>query len=324
MSNALTQVKELVPANSDAPFVLSPTQVNEVIPANDDSQLLIGGRWGYAKKGQTCMATDGLRVVLWAGHLGVFYVLVNELSPCNGISYFQTPKGFIDEVKTFPFIDAARRATPIAKLAEYEMQFLMGVCSCVSSVGFVTVMGTDALKFVLKNKDNFARWSKAVSVCFRVRDILKEHTPTLYEKILDLVLLSAWGGLKSIGGNLPEAMATDPMISARGAGVLVGKLGKKVMAQRLSALSVIWTILWTVLTKVASSIPGALKLTVSDQQQNAEQIVAALGSIGVPISDKEARKIIEEIMRNANTERVRDALRMLNESFEPFKLTVGN
>jgi len=301
---------------NDTPTALSADQVNHIIPTND-SELMIGGIWGVAKKGQTWMATDGVRVVLWAGYSGVYYVLMNDRSPWNGTVYVQSPKGFIGEVTTFPLIEAARRAAPLAKLAEYEMQFLIGICSCVSGVGFVAVMGTDALKFILENKDNFAKWSKAISAGVTARDILKQHTPMLYEKILDGVLLSVWASLPSIGGNLPDAVAKDPKIAARGAGVIVGKLGKKAMAQRLSVLSVVWTILWTVLVKAASSIPGALKITASEQQQRAVELVSTLRKVGVHIHDEEARKIIQEVTRNS--EKVREALRNLKESFEPLK-----
>jgi hypothetical protein len=232
----------------------------------------------------------------------------SEAKKSKGVVYSQSGVGFagdaLGEVAAMVFKSTA----PLVPIIMAEYYFLTGVVSCVSGAAFLAILGTDVLRFFVENKEKLPKWLNAVSVTLSVRDVLKQYAPTLYDKVVDAALFAAWKGAKiavaiegpSVGRELPSSVVHDEKIVAKGLGVIVGKLGKNLMAQRLSALSIVWTILFGIASAAAKAVPGAVKKVVADRKQSAQNIIAALRKARVELGPQEADLIIIEVEKNAD------------------------
>jgi hypothetical protein len=253
--------------------------------------------------------------VISADALTVIYVLTAATNPTqNNKIFIQSSSGFRGEVTTYPLVEAGRRAAPMARLAQLEVQIMIGIFAACSGVGLAAVIGTDVLDFCLKNHDNFGKWSKAVGACLAVRTVLKRHAPTLYEKLIDAVLIGAGAGVTESLRNIPEAAANDPKVIGRFLGAVIGKLGKKAFSSRLSALSVIWVILSTLATKSLGALPRAVSLSLDERAKTAAAIIDELRRSGVILSSEDARKIVEEVA--AQPQDIRASLEQLRAAFQ--------
>jgi hypothetical protein len=295
------------------PVELSPDRVRTLNLSK--GKLFLGGIWGTVESGQTWLATDGKRSVISADSMTVIYVLTGATQPVRNNRFFiQSSTGFRGEVTTYPMIEAARRAAPMARLAELEMQVMIGIFAASSGVGLATVIGTDIVDFCIKNQDDFGKWGKALAACVAVREVLKRHAPTLYDRLIEGVLVAAGAGVLESLRNVPAAAGNDPKLIGRFIGALVGKLGKKALSSRLSALSVIWILLSTAATKSLSAVPRALRMSLDERAKAAEAIITELRRSGVTISAEDARKIVEEVA--AKADEIRASLDQLKSAFE--------
>jgi len=74
------------------------------------------------------------------------------------------------------------------KIAEYEVQFIVGALSVSSWVGALSLMGVDVFQFAVENKDNFSRWSEIVKVCLKTRkDLIPLDQSSILRKGNDVV-----------------------------------------------------------------------------------------------------------------------------------------
>src|SRR5215831_15551232 len=153
-----------------------------VLPLCDTRTVLhIGGIWGTIKAGQTVMASDGYRFVWSADSMIVIYSL-------KGKFYGQGSTGFINELRTAPIIEGARRAEFMAKVAEVEMKFLMGIVAGSSGVGFGIVISVEVSEFMVENRENFDKWKRQLEAILKAREYLKRNAPTIYDKLFNAVL----------------------------------------------------------------------------------------------------------------------------------------
>jgi hypothetical protein len=291
-----------------------PPQKLATLKLSTDTKLFLGAM-GSVESGQTWPASDGRRTVLSADSMSVIYVLTAAASPTrNNKTFIQSATGFRNEVVTYPFVEAARRAAPMARLAELEMQIMIGIFAASSGAGLAAVIGADVLDFCLKNGDKFSTWGRALAACVAVREVLKRHAPTLWDKLVDAALVGAAAGVAESLRNIPEAAARDPKVIGRFVGALIGKLGRKALSSRLSALSVVWVILSTAAGKALGAVPGALRLSLDERAKTAEAIITELRKAGVTLTKEDARKIVEEIA--AKPQEIRASLDQLKAAFE--------
>lgn len=260
------------------------------------SKLPIGGIWGDVKSGETWLGTDGSRLVMTASYRGVIYLLNTD-----GRIYLQSARGFVGEVTTYPFIEGARRAAPMVRLIELEIQFILGIVGATSGVGFVAVAGSSILAFVVENRQNFAKWSRLASALMTARSSLKQIAPTLYDKVFDALLFVL---IKDVIPNTPGAITADG--AAKMVGAIVGKLGKKAAEGKFSVLTILMTLLGNVATKCLTSVPKAISVTAGEYKQSADKLVDTLRASGVTISLDDAQKIFEEIRQHPKE--IRDLL----------------
>lgn len=280
------------------------------------------------KAGATFLTTQGKRFVLEGSATRVIYILINPKSKDHNKVFIQSAEGFKGDVTTYPFEKAGENLQTTKKIAEYEVQFIVGALSVTSWVAALSVMGVDVLQFAVENKDKFSKWSEIVKVCLKTRKDLKQYAPTLYNKLIYTALLSAWQGTKfaaahasDVAENMVEAALKDPKIAGRGAGIITAKLGSAALNGRISILSAIWTILVNVLKKAPSTIPGAIKLTVEDAKglslqekvALAKKIVDMMKNVGVVITQSDGEQILSEV--EAHPKELADSLTLLMNTF---------
>jgi hypothetical protein len=254
---------------------------------NSQSSVHIGGIWGTIRPGQNYRATDGLRQVVHADSSLIFYVQNNAL-------WGQQTQSFIDEIRTYPVIQGAQNSVGMVRLAEFEVNVLLGIVAASSSVGLLTVVGVDVFKFLVTHRDHFAVWQRQMQAFLKARSRLKVKAPTLYEKIFEAFLQQFWGATCA---GMPTAML-QPDAAGKLTGVMLGKLGRAAVQTRLTALGTVWIILSSVAGKLLTSVPTAIRLTVEEYKQSAQDLIKQLQLLKISISEREAQQIFQEIARN--------------------------
>jgi len=236
----------------------------------------------------------------------------------------QPSRGFANDVIHFPYEKAGENLQTIKKIAEYEMQIMIGIFSVTSWPAFAAV---DALDFVIKNKKKFPQWKNIINACLATRKDLKTYAPTLYDKLVYSTLLIAWKGTKYMGAegdvsdSLAESALNNPNIAGRGAGIIAGKIGMQAMNGRLTVLSAIWAILFTLATKLAAAVPGAVSVAANSVKDSsgkekadlAMDILALLRDTDVKVSKEEALIIVGEVM--AHPKELKESLAKLAKAF---------
>ena len=227
-------------------------------------------------------ATSGMRA-----HLPVWTYL-------NGTFYTQTAKGLAAEIRTAPVVEAARRAAPMAKLAEAEMKFLMGLLAGASGAGFAAVVGTEVLGFMLENHNNFSVWKRQLGLILEARDSLKRYSPTLYDKLFNAVLDRVWADFKA---NLPESITLDTVSFA--IGVVIGSAGKNAAAAKFAWWRVIVVVLEQIVVRFSLNVvPQAIQITSEEYKKLSEEIISNLRRIGASIQQGDIQNIADEVKRH--------------------------
>ncbi len=283
------------------PFRIDP-QTAMQLTFNPRQSVQIGGIWGTIRPGQNYQATDGLRQVVDVGGYLIFYYQNNAL-------WGQQTQSFIDEIRTYPLIRGAQRAVGMAKLAEFQVNMLLGIVAGSSGIGMLAVVGVDIFKFLVMNKDNFNKWLIQMQAFLKVRERLKAKAPILYEKIFEMFLKQLWIATKK---NIPAA-TTQPHVVGKLIGIMLGKFGKAAVRSRLTILGTIWIILSNVTSKIITSTPSAIRITSGAYKQLAIDLLSQLRKIGITISEREAQQIFQEIAKHPNE--IRDIFRELQAAF---------
>jgi len=275
---------------------------------NPHTVLHIGGIWGQIEAGQTVMASDGYRFVWSADSLTVIYSL-------KGKFYGQNSKGFINEVRTAPIIEGARQAEFMAKVAEVEMKFLMGIVAGSSGIGFAIVIGVEVSEFVVENRENFGKWKNQLEAVLKAREYLKKYAPTIYDKLFNAVLNQLYKDTKA---KIPEAITPETV--AFGVGVVLGTVGKKMAKGKFSILALVVIILEQIVIRFLLNVgPEAFKLTANEYKQMADEIIKKAREAGVLLQEGDVKKIIEEARQHP--QEIKKAYDMLKGAFEEFSAT---
>lgn len=299
--------------NGGNPRLVSQGEFMAMQPLNTSSKVIIPNMfWRNTPiaAGVVFLTSQGKRFVLEANSTRVLYVLLNPASRGNNKLYTQVTKGFMADVVYYPVEEAGRRLQITRKIAEYEMQFIIGIFSVTSWGAFSAVLGMDVLEFTVKNQSKFPKWARIIKAAMQTRQDLKKFAPVMYDKLVYSTLLIAWNGTKFAGskpGEVSEALANaaihDPKVAGRGGGIIAGKLGIKVMSGRITVLSAVWTILSTTASKALSAIPGAIESATAafkdkqlrDKVQVADQILKIIKGSNIQITKEETMTIVTEI-----------------------------
>lgn len=268
------------------PLPLAPETVADLL-APAGAKLRIGGIWGDVTRGSVWLGSDGDRVIFSATSTDVIFYR-------RGGFYIQSAPGFIQEITLFPFVDAARRAAPLVRIVEVEMRLIMGIVAGVSGVGFVIVVGTEILEFLNQHRHELSIWRHQLSSILEARTILKQHAPTLYDRLFDAALRQALGDAIE---EIPDAITAD--VVGFMVGVIIGTLGAKSFKGPLTVFTFIWVVIKSMVTRfLVSVVPGAITLTGKAYEEAASELIRQARDAGFRLSADDARKILEEIQRH--------------------------
>lgn len=289
-------------AQEDFPIVIQhPELIISLL--NTDTSVMIGGIWGMATAGQTWKTTGGDRFIWSADGLQVIY-------SHNGKFYTQTPRGFINDVRTYPAVAAAISAAPWVRVAQIEMKLLMGIVAGASGAGFALVVGMEIAEFVGENAENFEKWEHQLEVILKARQLLKANAPVLYDKVFNAVLKQVYQGVK---GNIPDAVT--PEIVFFGVGVIIGSVGKAMTKGKFTIAGLIFVVVEQLVVRLTIGVvPQAIKITEDQYRKMAEQIINQLKAAGVTLQDGDLRKIVEEVRQHPDT--VKQAFDLMKDAFQ--------
>ena len=277
----------------------------EVIIPNlsTETTVFIGGMFGFAKSGQTWIASDGKRFIWSADGLQVIYSQ-------DGKFFAQSPRGFRNEVVTYPFVAAGRSAAPWVVVAQTEMKLLMGIVAGASGVGFAIVIGVEITEFIAENHEDFAKWENQAEVCWKARAILKAHCPVLYDKVFNAVLKQIF---KDVWSNLPDSVT--PQVVFFGIGVVIGSVGKKIASGKFTWGAVIFVVVEQLFIRLFTGVvPKAIQITETEYRKMADEIMKQLQTAGVMLQDADMRKIVQEVQ--AHPEEVKRAFDLMKDVFQ--------
>ncbi len=277
--------------------------------------------------GQKWKGPAGNRIVLgfsiagsnYKGHSYVFFATE------SGQAYVQNEVGFEADLLAWVTEDLTRSLKPVKFMVDLTGNVLVGAIAASGWGGFLLVTTMGVTPWIIKHRNDFDDWIDAFLAVLAVRATLKAVAPTLYDKVFDSVLISAWRGFKAafgiygkqVAGDIPESIAADPKIIGRGVGALLAKVGKKGLAQRLTVVSVIILVLLEAIKAGAKAVPGAIKISSSEQLRTGKQIIDELRKVGVTVTQSETEKIFKEICEHPDE--VKKALEKLDRTFEAFR-----
>lgn len=274
----------------------------KLMPLNDfGAELQIGGIWGSVKSGETWRAADGRRFIWYVDGMQVVYSI-------DGKFLTQSARGFKGDIRTYPIVAAGVSAAPWVVVAQTEMKLLMGIVAGASWAGFALVIGMEVTEFLAENGPEFRNWERQLETALKVRAMLKEKTPVLYDKVFTAVLSQVWKDVKS---NLPDAIT--PQVVFFGIGVIIGAAGKAAAKGKFSWVGVLVVVLEQLLIRFTTGVaPQAIKITANEYQKMAKEIISQLQTAGVTLQDADLKKITEEVRNNPQL--VKDAFKMLQDS----------
>lgn len=282
------------------PVQISQDDLQTLVP-NPNSSLNLGGIFGVARAGEVWVGLNGRRLLIHANATMVIFAGLDGKEA--GKLFVQSGIAFRGDVTTAPIIMGARRALPMARLVEYEMQVIVGIVAATSGVGFVAVAGTDILRVFVEHRQQLPLWRKILTTLLASRALLKKYAPTLWDAIVHRTLLFAWRGAEAVvivsggdvGSNLPHAIVSNPAIIGRGLGLIIGTIGAQAVKGRISVVSLTFSILSKVVSKTLSAVPGAIKATAQQYTAEGRELIEALRGGGVQLAEEDAKRILQEV-----------------------------
>ncbi|MGH1472026.1 MAG: hypothetical protein ACRBCS_12580 [Cellvibrionaceae bacterium] len=313
------------------PLEIRSGQIKQFQPFNTKTILRINNFvWANTpiQSGKTFLTSQGSRLVLEANSNRVIYIITQTNTANLHKVFFQPSNGFINDVISYPFEQAGRNLQATKKIAEYEIQILIGALSTLGWTGFLSVIGVDLFQFFINNKDKFSYYVDVVQACFKANSDLKQYAPTLRKKLIRSTIFIALEGSDlavsnngEIIGKLGEAAIEDPNIAGRGVGIIVSKLSINILDGRISVLSALWTVLLTFSTKAASALPGAVsniknevqELSLNDKTKLANEILLLISRSDINLNKEEALLIADEISEHPTE--LKNIISQLSEAF---------
>ncbi|MEE4377166.1 MAG: hypothetical protein V2J55_06575 [Candidatus Competibacteraceae bacterium] len=274
-------------------------------------------QYTYFTEGEVYRASDGRRLVVGGLNVvsAVAYIPLDPTNPNVGKVVLQNNSQFRSDLSSYFYGDLAKRMAPLKKLVELEVALMLGIASAVSGPAGMMIMGVSFLEMIVNNRTYFDHLIKALRVCASSMPYIAQNAPTLAEKLSIGVGLNVLKQLVGVGTgiakNTPQGIANNPKAAATATGQLIGyctfvadqqnpELDKRWSGgnYRLSRMAVAKYLVTRALTIIAKSIPGAIGLTMEEKALEAAELVRNLRAQGVPISDPEAARIVDEISEN--------------------------
>lgn len=278
-------------------------QIASYYPLKTAASITVGGTLNRLtlKAGESYPVPNGKRIILEATSEHILFTEVFNKKPKLGL-YIQSPIGFHQT-----WLDYIRRSTAdnlqaTQILAEWELQFLIGVLAGTSWKGLSAVIGMDLFQEAITKQKRKATTSaiRTLQVLFSFKRELRPIAPTLESVISDMLWVSL---LKGQTQHLLPTMANDPKVASRAAGTIVTQLSTQALNSRLTVSAFIWTIVSQLGTKALLTMPAAISETANSFQPSTpeavvEKIKELVSTLGIVLSDTEKTYIFNELKEN--------------------------
>ena len=230
-------------------------------------------------------------------------IFMQVLGNDRGKVYAQTTDGFANWVRNYGLTEPLRRSQGIALLAQYEIEFLLGVASGCGAIGWVAVTATDVGRMVVENRATISAVFRIWVAMAEAQQVLLARSPRFYALAYKTFWRIVWKGLKAsvqvagkdVAQHVPDAAVT-PGVAARAAGGLAASVGMAGLAGKLAPGKVLLQVATAVLGKIPSTAIGAVSLTAKDYKQYAGQLITALKLMGASLSEHDARAVLDELV----------------------------
>jgi hypothetical protein len=279
------------------------SQLKMYYPLRSERQIYTGSGLNrlLLKTGLTYPSTKGNRIIIKVTKDYVIFVKVDGRKHFPHF-FIQSCSGFQIDWLDLVRINAAKKLIATEILADWEVQFLVGVVAGSGWKGLSFVIGMDLFEEAVTKTKTKASLEviRMLQILFTFHLELKQVAPTLSSVITDVVWLSLLKGQEQY---LIPAMVHDPKIAARAAGTISAQVGKQVLQSRLTISSLIWSTLSQVGIKAVMTIPTAISDTIgsfntTDTNTVITKIGEILNTINIVLSDDEKVLIVREIEKN--------------------------
>lgn len=278
-----------------------------------------GGIFPNVKGGQEWpgLKGQGARFVMDANNYGVVFIQDSTV-------FYQPAQGWVEDYRTYHMIRGAQGAQSMATISIFTIDVLMGIASAYGGVVRLVIVGVSVLQFLQKHMNDFPKWIRVFKAIANVRAVLMTLAPTLYDKVIDVVLRKALSVsytifveaspffVKLALPNLAKAVDQNVHKSGRALGKLIGNLGVSAMQGKLKLLGAVVKILLFIVTRVLVSVPKSISIQVGEYKKLAADLIKTLRGGGAIISEQEVQKIFEEIRKNPK--KIQELLNELKDS----------
>lgn len=244
------------------------------------------------------MGSDGKRLILSAISTDVVFT-------AGGKFYYQTAQGFIGDITTTPFRDAAVRLQPFTRIMEVELQVILGIIAGSSGIGFAIVIGTEATLWLVKHRPNIMIINDRIAKFFQAREIVKTCAPTMYEFLFNQAM-------RSYTEKLTQAIT--PEVLGFFAGVLIGHFGKDCLeGHPLTPFRIIWVVSMAIGARTLMDVlPDAAKLA-KEEIEDPDRVLQRARSGRVTITRQQFEQMAHEVAAHKNE--MKRAYHLLDEAF---------
>lgn len=292
------------------------------------------------KSGQVYDSYDGKRLIYEVGCNTVIYTLINPKATTSYGFFIQSMEGFIFDVTTRSVAaKVVKQTAPIKTIVKYEMYFLLGMVSTVSTAALILVVGTDITVSGIMARQKMLAAKKLSQDLYAEQKSIAKYAPVLHSKLEEFFISESkvkWDGFSK---KLPETIVNDEKTQAQLAGVLAGKA--VLSPKAFTVWAAVFTILSTAVIKSATKSPEAYARTIEqkyrpvlDDLQSVDlddPLAAAQAAVkfrkilldsGVSVSDQEVLAILREV--SSNSTRLEKSLVNINRSFHEFSQSIKN
>ncbi len=289
--------------NSHRPVPIPANQIKNYYPIQTQSTTTVGTLINQVrfKAGEVYEVPGGRRIIVEATSERIIFVEIKGNRFLPGF-FIQTPKGFHSQWLDVVRKAAASKLATVTTLAEWEVQFLVGVVAGSGWGGLAIVVGVDLFEESITRKKTKATKDaiRTLQVLVAFRRELNLVAPVLTSVLCDFVWLTLLKGQAKLLG---PTMAGDPKVASRAAGTIAAQLGKKALDQRLTVSSIIWTVLSQLGIKGALTVPATLSNTIdllksTDPESVLKNIESALSTMDIVLSQEERQLILKELEAN--------------------------
>lgn len=262
----------------------------------------------FLQVGQEWKGLEGKRLI--AGLSGGFYgSVVHSTMPEDGTVLFVTESGqayeqrltgWEEDLKARMFADTAEALKPLQKMLDVELAFLNAAQAAYNFPLYVAVHGG---AFYLEHHDKIPLYIAVAYALYKLRGLLKEKAPNLYDKVFWAILKRVWGKVWDELWENPSVNLTATAIAKFVAKLIVTR-GKSFFADAAKTSAEALLLLVKQLTKAVAVLLAtnlateAAKNAAKNELHTVRDIIDVLRKLGAAVSEVDLKNIAAEFQAN--------------------------